>query len=66
MLNYNVSYLSESGFSLVASFRMHHASFFRPRCLSLRGHVIVVKQKFIVDGGGASTPGRGSWPVVLF
>ena len=51
MLNYNVSYLSESGFSLVASFRMHHASFFRPRCLSLRGHVIVVKQKFIVDGG---------------
>ena len=32
----NVSYLSESRFSLVASFRMHHASFFRPKRLTLR------------------------------
>ena len=31
MLNNNVSYFSESWFSLVAIFRMHHASFFRPR-----------------------------------
>ena len=29
-------------FSLVTSFRMRHASFFRQKCLTLRGHVIAL------------------------
>ena len=33
-INNNVSYLSESWFLLVASFRVHHASFFRPMFLT--------------------------------
>ena len=43
MFNNNVSYLSESWLSLVVSFRIHHASFFRPKCLTLQGHVIALE-----------------------
>ncbi len=45
-------------FSLVASFRILRVFFFRPKCLTLRGHVISLttftwQQKFIVDGGSS-------------
>ncbi len=46
------------GFSLVASFQLLRAFFFRPKCLTLRGHVIALttitwQHKFIVDGGSS-------------
>ena len=40
------------GFSLVASFLMLRAYFFRPKCLTLRGHVIALT-KFTVDEGSS-------------
>ena len=59
MMNNNVCYLSESCF-FASSFRIIRAFFFRPKCLTLRGHVIALttitwQQKFIVDGGGGSS-----------
>ena len=36
------------GFSLVASFRMLRAFFFRPKCLTLRGHVIALDDTFTI------------------
>ena len=54
----NISYLPESLNLLEASFLVHRAPFFRPKCLPLRGHVTVSttvtwQQKFIVDGGSS-------------
>ena len=56
IFNSNISYLPESLNLLEASFLVHRAPFFRPKCLPLRGHVTVStmitwQQKFIVDGG---------------
>ena len=60
-LNNNKSYLPESWNLLEASFLVHRAPFFRPKCLTLRGHVTVLttitwQQKFTVDGGGELIP----------
>ena len=57
-LQYKLGYLSESWNLLEASFQKHHAPFFRPKCLTLRGHVTALttvtwQQKFIVDGGSS-------------
>ena len=38
----NISYLPESLNLLEASFLVHRAPFFRPKCLPLRGHVTVL------------------------
>ena len=38
----NMSYLPESWNLLEASYLVHRAPFFRPKCLPLRGHVIVL------------------------
>ena len=59
IFNNNVDTFQSPEISLEASFHVHRAPFFRPKCLPLQGHVtalttITWQQKLIVDGGGSS------------